>query len=57
VLKDRLADYSWNGIYGQVFFGGEKTFGIKRQKIQPVYLSKWKNGKPVIVVKKQAFLP
>ena len=57
VLKDRLADYSWNGIYGKVFFGGEKTFGIKRQKIQPVYLSKWKGGKPVIVVKKQAFLP
>jgi len=57
VLKDRFADYVWNGIHGKTFFGGEKTFGIKRQKVQPMYLSQWKNGKPVIIATVDAPVP
>ena len=49
VLKDRFGNYVWNGIYGKTYFGGKKTYGIKRQKVQPLYLSRWKNGKPSII--------
>jgi len=57
VLKDRFADYVWSGIYGKTYFGGEKTFGIKRQKVQPLYLSRWKDGKPVIFATTDAPVP
>ncbi len=49
VLKDRLSNYSWKGIYGVSSFGGKKTFGIKNQVVHPAYLSQWKGGKPIII--------
>lgn len=57
VLKDKLAEYSWTGIYGKCYFGGEKSFGIKRAKVQPIYLSKWQGGKPQIVTTIDAPVP
>lgn len=57
VLKDKLAEYSWTGIYGKCYFGGEKTFGIKRAKVQPIYLSRWQGGKPFVVTIVDAPVP
>ncbi|MFC1825042.1 ABC transporter substrate-binding protein [Thermodesulfobacteriota bacterium] len=57
VLKDRFGNYVWNGIYGKTYFGGKKTYGIKRQKVQPLYLSRWKNGKPSIISTVDAPVP
>ena len=49
VLKDRYADYRWDGVFGETHYGGEKTFGIKRQVVHPAFISQWKNGKPAVV--------
>jgi branched-chain amino acid transport system substrate-binding protein len=57
VLKDRYAEYTWDGIFGKTYYGGLKTYGIKRQVVHPAYLSMWKNGKPVIVEVAPADVP
>ena len=49
VLKDRLAEYKWEGVNGKLYWGGEKTYGIKRQVVHADYFSIWKNGTPRII--------
>ncbi len=57
IIKDRYADYEWTGIYGKCYWGGEKAYGINRLKMQPVYFSEWRDGKPVIFTKGIGFIP
>ena len=57
IIEARYADYEWNGIYGKCNWGGKKKYGIKRLKMQPVYFSEWRNGKPVIFTKGIGFIP
>jgi len=57
VIKDRYADFKWDGVFGKTYYGGEKTFGIKRQVAHAAFLSQWKSGKPVVVEVAPADVP
>ena len=44
-----LADMKWNGTFGPIEFGGQATYGIKRQPLYPFFLGRVEKGQEKIV--------
>jgi branched-chain amino acid transport system substrate-binding protein len=56
-IANSFGNFKWEGIYGQSGWGGEKSYGLNRLKVQPIYFSMWKDGKPAIFTKSQLVIP
>jgi branched-chain amino acid transport system substrate-binding protein len=46
-----LADLKRDGVFGPIQFGGQGTYGIKRQPLYPFFLGRVENGQEKIVTK------
>lgn len=46
-----LADLKGNGTFGPIVFGGQATYGIKRQPLYPFFLGRVEKGQEKIVTK------
>jgi len=56
-IRDVFANMTYEGIRGKVFYGGEKTYGIKRQLATDFVLSIFRNGKPENTVRINGMVP
>ena len=44
-----LAEMKWDGTFGPIVFGGQATYGIKRQPLYPFFLGRVEKGQEKIV--------
>jgi len=56
-VKDALEGIEYESLAGPFHFGGQKTYGARRQVIMPVYLSQFREGKLVTLLSQTPEVP